>query len=66
MLSSGEVVLTATGRATSPFPKVGKITAGLLRKVDLWLRDNAVAEALARGDHWNASLFQAETGKTIP
>jgi len=70
MLSSGEVVLTSSGRRTTPFPKVTfgseRKASNTLRNVDVWLRDNALAEARARGDEFNARMFKAEKGKTIP
>ena len=70
MLSSGEVVLTSSGHETSPFPK---ITTGTnrkmnvaLKRVDSWLRENAIAEAKSRGDEWNARQFESENPKNIP
>lgn len=56
MLASGQVVLTATGRPTTPFPRIDISTdrraASTLRRVEAWLIGNAVAEAQARGDRW--------------
>lgn len=67
MLGSGEVILTSSGRKTTPFPKVStdtnRKTSATLKRVDAWLRDNAIAEAEARGDKFNASIFKSETGK---
>ena len=61
-LSSGQVVTTATGRQTAPFPKIDtsseRKTVNTLKRVDLWLMNNAVAEAEARGDKWNARMFR--------
>jgi hypothetical protein len=62
-LASDQVVLTASGRKTTPFPKVKvdtdrKITA-TVKAVDRWLMENALAEAEARGDDFNATQFRA-------
>ena len=62
-LGWGEVVLTVTGRETTPFPKPGldtnrKATATVAR-VDRWLMENALAEAEARGDDFAARQFRA-------
>lgn len=63
MLAPGEVVLTASGRETTPFPKfqtrTGKTTARHLAEVDKWLLQNAATEALSRGDTFNAPAFQS-------
>jgi len=62
MLTAGESVLTSSGRTTTPFPKLAfgtnrKATA-TVKRVDAWLRDNAIAEAEARGDTFNAPIFR--------
>jgi lysozyme family protein len=60
-LGSGEVVLTSSGRKTTPFPQVktGPRSSGqTLIAATKWLHDNAVAEAEARGDDYNASRFR--------
>jgi len=66
-LSSMEVVLTATGRRTTPFPPVRVSTtrqaSSTLRAVDRWLISNAVAEACARGDDYNERQFQCGMAK---
>ena len=53
-LTAGEVVKTATGRLTTPFPNINfnsnRAASGTLKKVDAWLMSNALAEARARGD----------------
>ena len=61
-LASGQKVLTATGRETSPFPKVSldtnrKVT-NTVKAVDRWLMQNALDEARARGDNFNARGFE--------
>jgi len=66
-LSSGEVVLTTSGRKTTPFPRIAcgtnrKCTA-TLKRVDQWLMENAVAEAHARGDKFNRPQFERNTAK---
>jgi hypothetical protein len=70
-LAAGEVVLTASGRATTPFPKVSmgsnRATTNTVRSVDRWLLENAAAEAQARGDDFNARTFQADAqSKSMP
>ncbi|MND20844.1 Transglycosylase SLT domain protein [compost metagenome] len=66
-LASGEVVLTATGRETTPFPKIKVDTArkatNTIKAVDQWLMDNAAAEARARGDEFNLRGFEANREK---
>jgi len=56
-------VLTASGRETTPFPKVSLDTnrraIKTLRTVDQWIMHNALAEAEARGDDFNARQFRA-------
>lgn len=55
-LAEGETVLTITGRETSPFPKLdfetNRKTLNSLKRVQLWLHSNAVAEAIARNDEF--------------
>jgi hypothetical protein len=66
-MAPGEVVLTASGRETTPFPtfnsKDGKTSAKGLKAVDRWLMENALAEAEARGDEFNAGSFRAAVDK---
>lgn len=66
-LSSGQVVLTASGRKTTPFPKVavdtGRKATNTVKAVDSWLMQNALAEAEARGDDFNATQFRASLEK---
>jgi hypothetical protein len=56
MLSSGEQVLTVSGRVTAPFPRVDvttdRRTANTLRRVEAWLIGAATAEAAHRRDQW--------------
>lgn len=63
MLSVGEVVRTASGRHSSPFPKIDtgneRRSANTLKRVDQWLIQNALDEATARGDGFNATQFKA-------
>lgn len=64
-LSPGEVVLTNTGRETTPFPrpasdlKTARKVQAHLKKVDAWLIENARAEAVARGDAFNQRQFDS-------
>lgn len=63
MLGSGEIVITKTGRKTTPFPKVNLGTnrgaTKTVREVDRWLMENAIAEAESIGDDFNATGFRA-------
>lgn len=62
-LESGEVVATASGRSTTPFPQVSLDTnrkaTSTLKRVERWLMVNASDEALARGDSLKARIFLA-------
>lgn len=66
-LAPGEVVLTNTNRETTPFPKVDAGTdrkaAASIKRVDNWLMQNALDEARARGDDFNARTFEANLAK---
>ena len=61
MFESGEVVRTATGRQTTPFPKVdnsnNRKATNTEKRVAAWLRENAIEEAKARGDDFNLRSF---------
>jgi len=69
MLSSGQVVLTSSGRKTTPFPKVKTDTdrkaTATVKAVDRWLIDNARDEAQARGDDFNATAFGGINSRSI-
>lgn len=66
-LSAGEVVITSSGRQTTPFPKFqtkeGNVKPVHLKAVDKWLMRNAFEEAKARGDEFNAKQFEANLDK---
>lgn len=70
LLGSGDVVMTNTGRRTTPFPKVSLKTnrsvAMTMKKVEAWLMENALDEALARGDDYNATVIRASMNKPSP
>ena len=55
------MVLTKTGRMTTPFPKVDYSTSRKATKtikgVDEWLVENARLEAVARADKFNTIIF---------
>lgn len=61
-LSAGEMVITSSGRQTTPFPKFqtkeGNTKPVHLKAVDKWLMRNAFEEAKARGDEFNARQFE--------
>lgn len=67
MLSSGQIATTASGRTTTPFPKFStetpRKTSLAVKNVENWLMQNALAEANARGDEFNALQFQANIKK---
>lgn len=68
-LSSGEVVLTATGRKTTPFPELkfgtNRKSSNTLKLVDGWLINNAIDEAKSRNDKFNLLQFQHINLKNI-
>ena len=69
MLASGEVVLTLSGRKTTPFPKfkAATFTTRLRNQVDKWLIQNAYDEAVSRGDDFNARMFEQDLNcKSVP
>ena len=62
-LSAGETVITTTGRETTPFPKVDITThrraVNTVKRVDQWLMQNAIDEAVAHDDEFNLLQFKA-------
>ena len=70
MLAAGEVVTTASGRKTTPFPKLAsdtnRKTAATVKRVDAWLHANAVAEAESRGDDFVLQQFKSENPAKMP
>lgn len=62
MLAFEDVAITITGRQTTPFPKVNigseRSIKNTIKRVDRWLIENALAEAEARGDDYNATIFR--------
>ncbi|MDD3083205.1 MAG: DEAD/DEAH box helicase family protein, partial [Desulfobacterales bacterium] len=69
-LSPGKTVTTNTGRKTTPFPEVktGKINSWkTVKNIDKWVVQNAVDEAVSRGDVFNKRQFEQDLGrKNIP
>lgn len=69
-LAAGEVVTTATGRSTTPFPKIDtsseRKAGNTFKRVDEWLMQNALAEAEARGDEFNAQSFRQDLKNPPP
>jgi len=61
-LAAGEVVTTATGRSTTPFPAFKTHTRrkaiNTAKVVDRWLMQNAHDEAAARGDEFARRQFE--------
>ena len=66
-LEAGEVVLTSSGRKTTPFPKISFDTnrkaTNTLKAVDTWLMSNALDEAESRGDSFNAGWLRQSQQK---
>ena len=62
MLSSGEIAYTITGRETTPFPKINfksnRGATNTLNKVDTWLIENALMEAIANNDKLATISFE--------
>jgi hypothetical protein len=60
--AEGEVVNTASGRATTPFPKIDlaseRKAGNTLKRVEQWLMQNAIDEARSRGDEFNTAQFE--------
>lgn len=69
-MAAGEVVTTVTGRQTTPFPKIDTATdrkaGNTIKRVDEWLMQNALAEAEARGDEFNARSFRQDLKNPPP
>lgn len=63
----GEVLVTASGRATTPFPELKFGTPARSRnnvkRVNDWFMAEALAEARARGDDFAAGSFEQDQGK---
>lgn len=70
ILSSGQVVRTLSGRATTPFPKIdtetNRKTIATVKKVDKWLFDNAIEEAKFRKDDFVLNQFKCENPAKMP
>ena len=64
----GEVVLTGSGRETTPFPAVDFSTprkgANSEKRINEWLISNAVTEAKVRNDSYNLQLLENINKKT--
>ncbi|CAB4154472.1 LT_GEWL domain containing protein [uncultured Caudovirales phage] len=62
-LAAGQVVLTASGRKTTPFPNLdtsnNRKALNTVTRANRWLIENALAEAQSRGDQFNELQFQA-------
>ncbi len=69
MVGQGETYLTATGRQTTPVPKVAAQTdrqsTNAIRRLEGWLIENARAEAAARGDDFNGPMFNRMEPKKL-
>lgn len=63
LLGEGDVVLTVTGRRTTPFPAINSGSNRAANKtektINQWLMQNALDEAEARGDEFNVRTFRA-------
>lgn len=69
MMAEGEVATTSSGRQTSPFPRIDatteRKTASAGKRVDAWLRQNALDEAVSRGDGFNQLQFEHADPKKL-
>lgn len=61
LLAEGEVVATASGRATTPFPRLAlqgdRQLRATLKRTQRWLLENAAAEAEALGNDFARLQF---------
>lgn len=60
-INGGDTFATSSGRATTPYP-----TQKSEKYASQWLIDNAIAEATARGDDFNANMFKGEKANNLP
>jgi N12 class adenine-specific DNA methylase len=69
-MAEGERRTTLSGRQTTPFPVVDLSTPrkskATLKRLDHWLRENAIDEAESRGDDFNAQQFRSEDPENLP
>jgi len=69
-LYSGQIVKTLGGRNTSPFPKIDLETnrkaIATTKRVDKWLYDNAVEEAIFRKNDFVLNQFKCENPVKMP
>lgn len=69
-LAAGEIVLTNTGRPTSPFPKISlgtnRAATNTAKRVEAWLMNNALQEARSRSDDYNARWIEAALPNPSP
>lgn len=69
-LGAGDVATTTSGRSTSPFPKIdldsNRKATNTLKRVQLWLIENAISEATARGDGFNRRGFETALKSPSP
>lgn len=61
-MAEGDVVLTLSNRQTTPFPKIdissNRKCGNTVKRVEKWLLENGVAEAVAKRDKYNSQQFQ--------
>lgn len=66
----GNTFLTSSGRTTTPYPnyslKSSRTCTLAEKNANQWLIDNAVTEAKARQDWFNANAFTREIPKNLP
>ena len=69
-LAAGEVASTSSGRSTTPFPRIemgsDRKAGNTLKRVRAWLIENAIAEAVARGDKFNRRSFEQARASASP
>lgn len=68
-VTSNEKLTTATGRETTPYPKINvsnnQKAGNSLKKGNQWLIDNAILEAKARNDDFNLMIFEGYDAKNL-
>lgn len=62
LIKTGTVMITKSGRETSPAPKIeattDRKTLNTINRMYKWLLDEAIKEAETNADYWNATIFK--------
>ena len=69
LIASGEQLYSATGRKISPAPKIDTSSklklAGSIKRMNQWLYDEAMKEAVETGSDWNQTLIKGISVKSL-